>query len=90
MLISVPGIVDEPAAKVIFSPNLHWLESAPLPRLVRQVWDLPVVLVQEIRALASGHLAVEPIREDFFLVDFGQGVGGALVLDGQLYPHPTR
>jgi len=89
VLVSVPGIVDEPAGKVIFSPNLHWLEVAPLCELVGQVWDLPAVIVQEIRALASGHLAVEPIREDFFLADFGQGVGGAVVLDGQLYPHPT-
>ena len=89
ILISVPGIVDEGAGRVIFSPNLHWLESAPLEQLLKQVWDLPIVLVQEIRALALGHLTAEPVREDFFLVDFGHGVGGAVVMDGQLYPHPT-
>src|SRR5690349_8048494 len=55
-LVSVPGIVDEQAGKVLFSPNLHWLESANLPELLRSVWDLPVLLVQEIRALALGHL----------------------------------
>jgi len=89
VLISVPGIVDEAKDRVIFSPNLHWLESAPLAQLVKGVWDLPVALVQEIRALALGHLASEPVREDFFLADFGQGVGGAVVIDGQLYPQPT-
>jgi predicted NBD/HSP70 family sugar kinase len=88
VLISVPGIVDEVAGKVLFSPNLHWLETMNLPKLVGQVWDLPVLLVQEIRALALGHLAAEPGGEDFLLVDFGQGVGGAIVLDGKLFSHP--
>ncbi len=87
VLISVPGIVDETKGKVLFSPNLHWLERVDLVRTVQQIWKLPVVLVQEIRTLALGHITAEP-GEDFFLVDFGQGVGGAIVLEGQLYPHP--
>jgi predicted NBD/HSP70 family sugar kinase len=88
VLVSVPGIVDEEAGKVLFSPNLHWLENMNLPELLRSVWDLPVLLVQEIRALALGHLTAEPGDEDFLLVDFGQGVGGAVVLDGELFSHP--
>jgi predicted NBD/HSP70 family sugar kinase len=88
VLISVPGIVDESAGKVLFSPNLHWLENVNLAQLVQQAWDLPVVLVQEIRALALGQLAAQPKGEDFFLVDFGQGVGGAIVSDGKLYSQP--
>jgi predicted NBD/HSP70 family sugar kinase len=88
VLISVPGIVDENADQVLFSPNLHWLEKTNLAQLVRTVWDLPVVLVQEIRALALGHLTAEPVGEDFFLVDFGSGVGGAIVVEGQLYAQP--
>src|SRR5437868_744246 len=88
VLISVPGIVDEAEGKVLFSPNLHWLENSNLPEIMREVLDLPVLLVQEIRALALGHLVTEPVGEDFFLVDFGEGVGGAIVLDGKLYSHP--
>jgi predicted NBD/HSP70 family sugar kinase len=85
VLVSVPGIVDESAGTILSAPNLHWLEQANLPELIREVWDLPVLLVQEIRALALGHLTAAPGGEDFLLVDFGQGVGGALVLDGKLY-----
>ncbi|HTL16001.1 MAG TPA: ROK family protein [Patescibacteria group bacterium] len=88
ILVSVPGIVDEQAGKVLFSPNLHWLEQTNLPELLRTVWGLPVLLVQEIRALALGHLTAEPGGEDFLLLDFGQGVGGAVVLDGELFSHP--
>lgn len=88
-LISVPGIVDEPAARVLFSPNLHWTERVSLPQLVRQVWNVPVELVQEERALALGHQSVAAESEDFLLVDFGEGVGGAVVLGGRLYANPT-
>ena len=88
VLISVPGIVDEEAGSVLFCPNLHWLEKTSLPELVRTVWDFPVLLVQEIRALALGQLTAEPDGEDFLLIDFGQGAGGAVVLDGELFSHP--
>lgn len=87
-LISVPGIVDENAGRVLFSPNLHWTEKVSLPELVRAVWPVPALLVQEIRALALGHLAAEPQREDFLLVDFGAGVGGAIVESGRLFSSP--
>lgn len=89
VLISVPGIVDEARGKVLFSPNLHWLEKTSLPELAGAKLQAPVLLVQEIRALALGHLSADPEGDDFFLVDFGQGVGGAMVIDGQLYSHPT-
>ena len=88
VLVSVPGVVDEPAGRVLFSPNLHWTEKADLPGLVRQVWKVPVVLVQEERALALGHQFVEPDTEDFLLVDFGEGVGGAVIVGGKLYANP--
>ncbi|MCX6903938.1 MAG: ROK family protein, partial [Verrucomicrobia bacterium] len=77
VLVSVPGVVDEQAGRVLFSPNLHWTEKVDLTKLVQQVWRAPCLLVQEERALALGHQHVEPDSEDFFLVDFGEGVGGA-------------
>ncbi len=88
VLVSVPGIVDEPAGKVLFSPNLHWTETVALPELVQQVWSAPVVLVQEERALALGHQCVDSKEEDFLLVDFGEGVGGAAIVAGKLYTNP--
>lgn len=88
VLVSVPGIVDEQAGRILFSPNLHWTENVALPALIRQVWDAPVLLVQEERALALGHHAASPADENFLLVDFGEGVGGAVVVGGQTYSSP--
>lgn len=86
LLLSVPGIVDEAAGEVLFCPNLHWLEKTDLPKLAGPLWDdVPVLLVQEIRALALGHVTASAPKESFFLVDFGFGVGGAIVAEGALY-----
>lgn len=88
VLVSVPGIVDESANRVVFSPNLRWIESADLPQLIRKIWNVPVLLVQEERALALGHQLANPYTEDFLLVDFGDGVGGAMIVQGKPYASP--
>lgn len=87
-LVSLPGIVDEERRKILFSPNLHWLEKVNFADYVQRAWEIPVEFVQEIRALALGQLVAAAGGEDFFLVDFGQGVGGAMVLNGQLFRPP--
>jgi predicted NBD/HSP70 family sugar kinase len=88
VLVSVPGVVDEHAGRVLFSPNIHWSEKADLCKLVRQVWDAPVLLVQENRAAALGHLYAVSKSQDFLLVDFGHGVGGAIIEGGRLFHSP--
>ena len=88
VLVSVPGLVDEPAGRVLFSPNLHWTERVELPKLIGQVWNAPVLLVQEERALALGHQSADPRGDDFLLVDFGEGVGGAVIVGGKPYANP--
>jgi predicted NBD/HSP70 family sugar kinase len=88
VLASVPGVVDEQKAEVLFSPNLHWTEGSGLIGLIRKVWDAPVALVQEERALALGHQASNPGQEDFLLTDFGDGVGGAAIVGGKIFSPP--
>ena len=83
VVLSVPGVVDESARRILFSPNVHWSEGVDLPALVQQVWPVPVLLVQEERALALGHHRQHPEQEDFLLVDFGEGVGGAILVGGK-------
>jgi predicted NBD/HSP70 family sugar kinase len=88
VLVSVPGIVDEKIGRVLFSPNLHWTEGANLTELIQEVWEAPVILMQEERALALGHQAYNPVSDGFLLVDFGEGVGGTIVIGGKLYTNP--
>jgi len=88
VLLSVPGVVDESANRILFSPNIHWSENVDLASVIRNIWNTPVLLVQEERALALGHQVNHPEQEDFLLVDFGEGVGGAIIVGGKPLAHP--
>lgn len=88
VLVSMPGIVDEKGGKILFSPNVHWSEKTDMAALIRQIWNAPALLVQENRAAALGHLYAEPKSQDFLLVDFGHGVGGAIIEGGRLFHSP--
>ena len=91
-LVSVPGVVDERSGRVLLAPNLHWLDTINLMEIVGEATGKRVTLLQEIRALAYGQLAVEPIdakrAADFLLVDFGDGLGAAAAISGKLYVGP--
>jgi len=84
-VLCVPGIVDEATGGVLFSPNLHWTENLSLPGVLHEVWPIPAVLIQELRALALGHQHLDASTEDFLAVDIGEGVGSAAVVGGELY-----
>jgi len=88
VLVSVPGMVDERKGKVLYSPNLRWTAGNALSTPIQEVWDAPVILIQEERILALGHNSAHREGEDFLLVDFGEGVGSAVLLFGKLYAHP--
>ena len=88
VVVSVPGLIDEAANRVLFSPNIHWTEKADLPAMVGRIWPVPVLLVQEERALALGHHLANPECDDFLLVDFGEGVGGAIIVEGKPMYNP--
>ncbi|MGA2497352.1 MAG: ROK family transcriptional regulator, partial [Tepidisphaeraceae bacterium] len=85
MLMSVPGVVNEASGDVLLCPNLRWAEKMNLNEVLGGLTPAPLLVVQEIRALALGQLAVEPAEGDFFLVDFADGVGGAAVVGGKLF-----
>ncbi len=88
VLVSVPGVYNEESGEVLYSPNLHWTEGFGLMEVVRAVWDVPVFGIQEIRALALGHLVRGTSGDNYFLVEFGDGVGGAFVTQGRLQTAP--
>ena len=88
VLLSVPGIVDVATKRILFSPNIHWSEDADLPGIIRRIWKAPVIIVQEEQAVALGYHFNHPEDEDFLLVDFGEGVGGAVIVGGKPLASP--
>jgi predicted NBD/HSP70 family sugar kinase len=85
VMVSVPGLVDESIGKILMCPNLHWCERSDLVSAFHEVFRAPVLLIQENRALALAEVATRASGSDFLLVDFGDGVGGALVTGQRPY-----
>ena len=88
VVLSVPGLVDETSNRILFSPNIHWTAKTHLAEIAGRVWNAPVLMVQEERALALGHYLADPSCDDFLLVDFGEGVGGAIIVEGKPLYNP--
>ncbi len=88
VLLSVPGVVDEPSQRILFSPNIHWSENTDLPGIIGRIWKARVIVVQEEQAVALGYHFNHPGDEDFLLVDFGEGVGGAVIVGGKPLASP--
>ena len=85
VMVSVPGLVDESSGKILLCPNLHWCERADLVAAFNELFKAPVRLIQESRALALAEVGTRASASDFFLVDFGDGVGGAVVIGQRPY-----
>jgi predicted NBD/HSP70 family sugar kinase len=84
-VLSLPGVVDEEQGRSLFSPNLRWSPDVDWLEEIKTVLGKPACVVQEIRSLALGHMQLNPKNRDFLLVDSGDGVGAAAVLNGQLF-----
>ncbi len=84
--IGAAGYVDRDRARVLFAPNLAWREVDLKVELEARV-DLPVVVENDANAAAWGEFRYGAGHDvdDLLLVTVGTGVGGGLVLDGELY-----
>ena len=72
---------------VLFAPNLAWRDEPLQAPTSRSAIELPVVVENDANAAAWGEFtfgAGEDV-EDLLLVTVGTGVGGGIVLDGELY-----
>jgi predicted NBD/HSP70 family sugar kinase len=85
VMVSCPGLVDENAGKILLCPNLHWCERADLVGAFQEIFRAPVRLIQESRVLALGEVGTRASTSDFLMVDFGEGVGGAIVVGQRPY-----
>jgi glucokinase len=84
--VGAAGFVDDQRATVLFAPNLAWRKE-PLKRDLENRLNLPVVIENDANAAAWGEFtfgAGEDV-DDLLLVTVGTGIGGGIVLNGQLH-----
>lgn len=84
--IGCAGFVDATRSRVQFAPNLAW-RDLPLRDLVATATGLETVVENDANAAAWGEFRFGAARDvdDMVCVTLGTGVGGGLVLAGELY-----
>ncbi len=87
--IGVPGLLDRDAGKVITSANLHQIDGFPLVDAVAERLGVPsshVALENDanVAALGEAWAGAGQRDPDFLMVTLGTGVGGGVVLGGEV------
>ncbi|MBC9732144.1 ROK family glucokinase [Nocardioides marmotae] len=84
--VGAAGYVDKARAVVMFAPNIAW-RDVPLKAELEQRVELPVVVENDANAAAWGEFVFGAGHDvdDLMLVTVGTGIGGGIVLDGQLH-----
>jgi predicted NBD/HSP70 family sugar kinase len=80
LLIAVPGLVAD--GRVVAASNLGWYDVDPAERL-----GLPgpaAVVCNDAEAAALGESVLRPGHPDLVFLGLGTGVGGAVLVDGQV------
>jgi glucokinase len=84
--LGVAGLIDETRSVVRFAPNLRW-QREPLREQVEQATGLLVTVENDGNTAGWGEYRFGAAQgiDDFVMITVGTGVGGALVIHGQLY-----
>jgi len=84
--IGMPGILDNEAGTILFSPDFAW-ENIGLLEPISKEFSLPIIIENVTRAMAMGEKWFGEGRglETFMCINLGFGIGSAIVIDGELY-----
>ena len=84
--IGAAGFVEESRSSVVFAPNLAW-RNEPVARQVEDRTGRPVVVENDANAAAwaEAKLGAGRGHDHLMMITIGTGIGGALVLNGELY-----
>ncbi len=87
--VGSPGPIDARTGVVTFSPNLKW-ENVPIVGMLQQRTGLKVILENDANAAGWGEFWAGAGQgcENMILMTLGTGVGGAIILNGQLITGP--
>jgi glucokinase len=84
--LAAAGFVDSTRTRVLFAPHLPWHGEDVVARL-SAVWSVPVIMDNDANCTALAETAYGAARDasSTVLVTLGTGIGGAVVLGGELW-----
>lgn len=83
--IGSPGSVDNDTGTVIYANNLR-MRNTPLAKQIQRYIDLPINLENDADAAAYGEYSINGnAAKSFLCITLGTGIGGGIILNGQIY-----
>lgn len=84
--VAAAGFIDRDRATVIHAPNIAW-RNEPLKAIIESRLDVPVTIENDANAAGWAEFRFGAGRgvENMVMLTLGTGVGGAIVLDGELF-----
>ncbi|MGB0953033.1 MAG: ROK family protein [Planctomycetota bacterium] len=88
--IGLPGVIDAARTQVLDSPNLLFLQDLEMAARLQEACGCPVQLENDanVAALGEARCGAGQDHEDFLFVTIGTGIGGGLLLGGELFIGP--
>ncbi len=81
-----PGVIDQEAGVILFSPNLPW-ENYDIKSSIEKKFDIPFYIGNDVNVGVLGEYKYGVAKGYKNVVGFfvGTGMGGGLILDGKLF-----
>ncbi|MBI2900965.1 MAG: ROK family protein [Planctomycetes bacterium] len=83
--VGVPGPLDLARTRIYVAPNLEGWKDVRVPAVLRRLLGVPVVMENDANCAAVGESRAWPPCDGFALYTLGTGVGGGIVLNGELW-----
>jgi predicted NBD/HSP70 family sugar kinase/biotin operon repressor len=85
--VGTPGVVDPTTGRLTLAPQLGGWEGLPLARRMQRSFPCPVLVENEVHlsVLAERWRGAAQGIDDALFVQAGYGIGGGLLVGGQLY-----
>ncbi len=84
--IGVPGTVDRKQGVVRYSNNIRW-EDVDIVKEMGKYLPIPIYIANDADCAALGEVTIGAGRDyqDVIMLTLGTGVGGGIILDGNIY-----
>lgn len=89
--VGIPGVVDIENGIAVRAYGV-WEQSVLVKQILAKELDMPVIIQNDVNAFARAELLFGDGRykDNLLIVKWGQGVGGAIVIDGNVYGNKER
>ena len=84
--IAVPGVIDDVNDKIFANPQDNLWTDLNLKKVLTEIYHVPVLMKNDISMAALGvkHYGLGKDYEDLLYVSAGHGIGGGIILKGEL------